>query len=164
MPGDMTMKGPYARIIRVVLYHEVSLPLDNLHVATLGEGVVGDLAVPRADALSNLVAMVENGDFYLSKHEEVVTMEMHRVSNKEVVVNNEADRSVAAEIVHGPLLSALSAAVLANPGQKEGCKPGHLGRRYCPLRQVTRPDDRNSHGRRPGSCTTRWCLWNLGRM
>lgn len=57
------------------------------------------------------------GDFYLSKHEEVVTMKMHGVSDKEVVMDNHADRSVAAEIVHVPLLSARSATVLANLGQ-----------------------------------------------
>lgn len=56
MPSDMAMKGPDTRVIRIVLYNEVSLCLNDLHIATLGVGVVCNFAVPCAYALCSLLA------------------------------------------------------------------------------------------------------------
>ena len=94
MPRDMAMERPHARIIRLVLQHDVArhaggAALDELHVATLGVVLVGDCAVPGADALGQDV--------------EVVAVEMHGVGGGEFVLDNDADGAVVAEVVDVPL-------------------------------------------------------------
>lgn len=51
-----------------------------------------------------LSLVVPNKSPYLSKHEKVVTMEMHGMSDEEVVVHDYPNRSVTPEIIHIPLL------------------------------------------------------------
>lgn len=70
MPRDMAMERPHARIIGVILEHDIPrrasrAGLDNLDVATLGICLVDDCAVPGSDALGQDV--------------EIVAVEMHGV-------------------------------------------------------------------------------------
>ena len=56
MPRDMAMERPHARIVRVILEHDIPrrasrAGLDDLHIATLGICLVNDCAVPGSDAL-----------------------------------------------------------------------------------------------------------------
>lgn len=74
MPRDVAVKGPYARVVGVVLQHEVAVWLHHLHVAPVGEGVVCYAAVPGAGAFG--------------EDEEVVPVEMHGVEGGEVVFDD----------------------------------------------------------------------------
>ena len=94
MPGDMAMEGPDARIIGEVLEDDVAgrgggTPLDELDVAALGVLLVDDGAVPGADALGEDV--------------EVVAVEVHGVGGRELVLDDDADGAVVAEVVDVPL-------------------------------------------------------------
>ena len=97
MPRDMAMKRPHTRIIRLVLQDNIPRltrriihGLQQLHIAALRVHLL-DTAVPLADAL---------GD-----DPEVVPVEMHGVGDvvAEVVVDDDADGGVCAEVVDVPL-------------------------------------------------------------
>ena len=97
MPRNMAMKRPHARIIRLVLQHHIPRlirriihRLQQLHIAALRIDLL-DGTVPLADAL---------GD-----DPEVVPMEVHGVGDvvAEVVVEDDADGGVCAEVVDVPL-------------------------------------------------------------
>lgn len=92
VPGDVAVEGPHARVVRVVLHHEVAVRLDHLHVPPVREGVVGDGAVPGAGALG--------------EDEEVVAVQVHGVQRTDFVVDDQPDGGVVVEIVHVPLLSS----------------------------------------------------------
>ena len=94
MPRDMAVEGPRARIVRVVLQHEVRrvrgrAPLDQLHVAALRVARVRDGAVPGPEAFGEDV--------------EVVPVQVHGVRGDEGVVDDEADGGVGAEVVDLPV-------------------------------------------------------------
>ena len=94
MPRDMAMERPHARIIRVILEHEIPrrasrAGLDNLDVATLGICLVDDCAVPGSDTLGQDV--------------EIVAVEMHGVGGWELVLDDDADGAVGSEVVDVPL-------------------------------------------------------------
>ena len=94
MPRDMAMERPDARIIREILQHDITrrarrATLDELHVAPLGIGLVGDCSVPGTDALGQDV--------------EVVAVEMHGVGGWELVFDDDADGAVGAEVIDVPL-------------------------------------------------------------
>ena len=97
MPRNMAMKRPHARIIRLVFQHNIPRltrriihRLQKLHIATLRVHLL-DGAVPLADALSH--------------DPKIVSMEMHGVGDvvAEVVVDDDADGGVCAEVVDVPL-------------------------------------------------------------
>ena len=97
MPSNMAMQRPHARIIRLELEHDIPRVtgriirgLEELDVATLRVDLL-DGAVPLADAL---------GD-----DPEVVAVEVHGVGGveAEVVVDDDADGGVCAEVVDVPL-------------------------------------------------------------
>lgn len=51
MPRDMAVERPHARVIGVVLQHEIPVRLHHLHVAPVGEGVIcNGVTVPGAGA------------------------------------------------------------------------------------------------------------------
>lgn len=104
------------------------------------------------------------GNSYLSKDEEVMPVKMHGMSDEEVVVDDDADGSVAAEVVDVPLLLALSAVVQTNLGWENNYEPGRKGKRYCPLQRAGRLDDHSSHETTVGSYTTHWSLYCSDRM
>lgn len=90
----MAMERPHAGVVGVVLQHDVSrrsggARLDELYVATLGVLLVGDGAVPGADALGEDV--------------EIVAVQMHGVGGREFVLDDDADGGVVAEVVGVPL-------------------------------------------------------------
>lgn len=89
MPRDVAMERPHAGVVRLVLQHEVPVRLHELDVAPLGVGLVDDGAVPGAGAFG--------------QHVEVVPVEVHGVGGGEVVVDDEADGGVVAEVVGVPL-------------------------------------------------------------
>lgn len=94
VPGDVAVEGPDARVVRHVLQHDVprggrGAGLDDLHVAALGVLLVGDGAVPGADALGQDV--------------EVVPVQVHRVGGGELVLDDEPDGGVVPEVVGVPL-------------------------------------------------------------
>ena len=95
MPRDMAMERPHARIIRIVLQHQIPRrilvfrPLHNLHIAARGGGVIRDFPVPFPLAFG--------------QDEEIVAVEVHRVVCADAVTDDEADGGVAAEVVDGPL-------------------------------------------------------------
>ena len=94
MPRDMAVEGPRARIVRVVLQHDVRrvrgrAPLDQLRVAALRVARVRDGAVPGPEALGEDV--------------EVVPVQVHGVRGDEGVVDDEADGGVGAEVVDLPV-------------------------------------------------------------
>ena len=97
MPRNMAMQRPHARIIRLVLQHNIPgltrriiHGLQQLHIAALRVDLL-DGAVPLAHAL---------GD-----DPEIVPMKMHGVGDvvAEVVVDDDADGGVCAEVVDVPL-------------------------------------------------------------
>lgn len=94
MPRDVAMERPNARIVSIVLQHDVPgsgrrARLDELHVAALGVSLVDDGAVPSSDSFC--------------KDVEVVAVQMHGVGGGEFVLDDQADRRVVAEIVGVPL-------------------------------------------------------------
>ena len=94
MPRDMAMERPDAWIIRVVLEHDVArrcggARLDELDVAALRVLLMGDGAVPGADALGQDV--------------EVVSVQVHGVRGGEFIFHDDSDRGVGAEVVGVPL-------------------------------------------------------------
>ena len=93
MPRDVAMEGPRARIIGVVLQHNVcrvrgGAALDELRVAALRVLLIRDDAVPFAETLG--------------EHVEVVAVEVHGVGGDEGVVDDKADGGVGVEVVDGP--------------------------------------------------------------
>ena len=93
MPRNVAMERPHARVVCVVLQHEVAgvggaATLDDLHVAALCIGLVRDGAVPLADALGEDV--------------EVVPVEMHGVGGAEFVFDDQAHGGVVFEVVDVP--------------------------------------------------------------
>lgn len=94
VPRDVAVEGPHARVVRLVLQHDVArrgggARLHELHVPPLRVGLVGDCAVPGADALGQDV--------------EVVPVQVHRVRGGEFVLHDEPDGGVVAEVVGVPL-------------------------------------------------------------
>ena len=94
MPRDMAMERPHARIVRVILEHDIarrasSARLNDLHIATLGICLVNDCAVPGSDALGQDV--------------EIVAVEMHGVGGWELVLDDDTDGAVGSEVVDVPL-------------------------------------------------------------
>ena len=96
MPRNMAMKRPHARIIRLKLQHDIPRlirliiqGLQKLDITTLRIDLL-DGAVPLADAL---------GD-----DPEIVSVEMHGVGDvvAEVVIDDDADGGVCAEVVDVP--------------------------------------------------------------
>lgn len=88
VPRNVAMERPHARVVGLILQHDIAKRLHELHVAALGVGLVDDLAVPSADALGQDV--------------EIVTMEMHGVGGREVVVDDDADGAVVPKVVDVP--------------------------------------------------------------
>lgn len=81
MPRDMTVEGPRAWIICVVLQNNVcwsrcTASLDQLCIATLRVLWVSDDAIPGSEALS--------------EHVEIVAVEMHGMGSWKCIVNYEA--------------------------------------------------------------------------
>ena len=89
MPRDVAMERPHAGVVRLVLQHDVTVSLHELHVAPLRVLLVDDGAVPGPEALGQDV--------------EVVAVEVHGVGGGEVVVDDYPDRGVVAEVVGVPL-------------------------------------------------------------
>ena len=93
MPGDVAMERPHAGVIGLVLEHDIARSgrgagLDELHVTTLGVGLMDDGTVPGADALGENV--------------EIVAVEMHGVGSREFVLDDDADGTVVSEVVDVP--------------------------------------------------------------
>ena len=94
MPCDVAMERPHARVICLVLEHDIPwcarcTTLHELHITTLRVGLMGDLAVPGSDALGQDV--------------EIMAMKMHRVGGRELVLDNEPDGAVVTKVVDVPL-------------------------------------------------------------
>ena len=94
MPRNMAVERPHTRVVSVVLQHDIArrssgTTLHNLHVATLGIRLVDDFAVPGPDALR--------------KDVEVMAVQMHGVGGRELILDNNSDGAVVAEIVDIPL-------------------------------------------------------------
>ena len=82
MPRDVAMERPHARVVGVVLQHDVpgrarSARLHNLYVATLSVGLVDDFAVPGPHALGQDV--------------EIMSVDMNGVGGRELVLDDDPD-------------------------------------------------------------------------
>ena len=118
VPRDVAMEGPRARIVGVVLQHDVCrvrgrAALDELRVAALRVFLVRDGAVPFAETLGEDI--------------EIMPVEMHGVGGEECVVDYEAHGGVGVEVVDGPfwvwvgeiaLIGEREDRVAGNSGQK----------------------------------------------
>ena len=91
MPRNMAMESPHAGVRRIKLQHQVSTRPHNLHISSYGVPWAGDgLAIPVARARRQDV--------------EVVSVEVHRVRPRAVVIHHDPDRFGVAKIPDVPHL------------------------------------------------------------
>lgn len=95
VPRDMAMQWPHTGVVGVVLDDEIRggglrAGLNELHVSALRVGRVHDGAVPCARTFGQNV--------------KVMSVQMHRVGGAGVVLDDDADAVIGAEVVDVPLL------------------------------------------------------------
>lgn len=84
----MTMKRPDARVVGVDLNGHISIRLKHLHVPTGRVGRVDDGSIPSSEAFT--------------QHEHVVAVDVHRMRDGRLVVDDNNETLVATEVVHVP--------------------------------------------------------------
>lgn len=88
VPSDMAMEGPNTGIVGIDLEHDVIESGEKLNIASLRILWVGDFAIPDAETLR--------------KHEEVVTVHVHRMGGRKGIVDDQSNRLVGSKVVHIP--------------------------------------------------------------
>ena len=89
MPSNMTMQWPDTWVVGIILKHHITPRLQHLHITTLRVIRVGYPTVPSSHTFS--------------KDVEAVAMHMHWMRRGTLVIQNESDATITAEIVHVPL-------------------------------------------------------------
>jgi hypothetical protein len=93
MPSNVTVKRPYSRVIRIKLHYEI--------VSRRQDGCISSLWVFRIYGRGRVTRIVDpNAE---GQYVHVVAVEMHGMVEGNVVLENDADGTVAAEVIGIPL-------------------------------------------------------------